>query len=166
MRVEAVVNDQLRVPFLIDTGASGVAIPSRYAGRLGIRARGDMPYVETHTANGVVSLPLVPLQSVQLGGARVENLSATLNPSLEFGLLGGNFLNNFVYSVDTARNVITLAPNDKIRGGPRAGAVAPALPAVPPAARGARELSARARAPPGDRARAPRAAARRARGRR
>lgn len=117
MRVEAVVNDHVRVPFLIDTGASGVSIPTHYAERLGIRVRGDTPYQETHTANGVVARPLVPIRSVQLGPARIENLSATVNPSMQIGLLGGSFFNNFIYRVDAARSVIALAPNDQIRAG-------------------------------------------------
>ena len=117
MRVEAVVNDRVRVPFLIDTGASGVSLPTAYAERLGIRVRGDTPYQETHTANGVVARPVVEIDSVQLGGARVEGLSATLNPSMEIGLLGGSFFNNFIYRVDAARGVIALAPNAQIRAG-------------------------------------------------
>ena len=117
MRVEAVVNDRVRVPFLIDTGASGVSLPSAYAEQLGIRVRGDTPYRELHTANGVVARPLVEIESVQLGGARVEGLSATLNPAMQIGLLGGSFFNNFIYRVDAARGVITLAPNAQIRAG-------------------------------------------------
>ena len=117
MRVEATLNDLVRVPFLIDTGASGVSIPSIYAEKLGIRIRPDTHFVQVHTANGVVSRALVPIQSVQVGGARVENLTATVNPSMRIGLLGGDFFNNFVYRVDAARSVVTLVPNPNIRGG-------------------------------------------------
>jgi TPP-dependent pyruvate/acetoin dehydrogenase alpha subunit len=52
-----------------------------------------------------------------VGGARVEGLHATVNPAMQVGLLGGSFFNNFVYRVDAAEGVITLEPNDRIRGG-------------------------------------------------
>jgi len=117
MQVEATVNDVIRVPFLIDTGASGVSIPAAYADRLGIRIRPDMPYVEVHTAAGVVARAVVELDAVQVGGARVEHLTATVNPAMDIGLLGGEFFNNFVYSVDAAESIITLTRNDNLRGG-------------------------------------------------
>jgi len=117
MRVEATVNDRVRVPFLIDTGASGVSIPSTYAEQLGVRIRPDTPYVEVTTANGVVARAVISLRSVEVEGARVENLSATVNPAMEIGLLGGDFFNNYIYSVDAAKSVMTLVPNDEIRGG-------------------------------------------------
>jgi clan AA aspartic protease (TIGR02281 family) len=117
MRVEAVVDDAASIPFLIDTGASGISIPSAYLAKLGIRIRPDTPRVQVTTANGVVSRPLVNLRSVDLGGARVENLAATIDPGLEFGLLGGTFFNNYIYRVDAARGVMTLVANDQLRGG-------------------------------------------------
>jgi clan AA aspartic protease (TIGR02281 family) len=117
MRVNVRLNDSLMAPFYIDTGASGIALPPHFADRLGIRIGRDTPQVDVHTANGVVSRPVVRLDSVELGGARVEGLEATLNPSMEVGLLGGSFFNNFVYRVDAAQSVITLAPNEGMRGG-------------------------------------------------
>ena len=60
---------------------------------------------------------LSPGRALQRAGARVENLEATLNPSMEVGLLGGSFFNNFVYRVDAAESVITLAPNEGMRAG-------------------------------------------------
>jgi len=117
MRVEARLNDAVTAPFLIDTGASGVSLPSEVAQQLGIRVSADTPHVEVVTANGRVSRPLVMLDSVEVAGARVEGLEATLNPAMEIGLLGGSFFNNFVYRVDAAEGVITLTPNQQIRGG-------------------------------------------------
>ena len=117
MRVDVRLNDVVTAPFLIDTGASGVSLPSWVAERLGIRVRADTPHVRVLTANGVVSRALVQLDSVEIGGARVEGLEATVNPSMEIGLLGGAFLNNFVYRVDAAASAIMLTPNQQIRGG-------------------------------------------------
>jgi clan AA aspartic protease (TIGR02281 family) len=117
MRVNVRLNDSLIAPFYIDTGASGVALPPEFAQRLGIRVGPQTPQVMVSTANGQVLRPVVMLDSVELGGARVENLEATLSPSMPVGLLGGSFFNNFVYRVDAAQSVITLAPNDGMRGG-------------------------------------------------
>ncbi len=117
MRVDVRLNDVVTAPFLIDTGASGVSLPSWVAERLGIRVRADTPHVRVLTANGVVSRALVQLDSVEIGGARVEGLEATVNPSMEIGLLGGAFRNNFVYRVDAAASAIMLTPNQQIRGG-------------------------------------------------
>jgi hypothetical protein len=48
---------------------------------------------------------------VNLAGARIEGLMATLNPTMNVGLLGGAFFNQFTYGVDPAANVITLERN-------------------------------------------------------
>jgi clan AA aspartic protease (TIGR02281 family) len=117
MWVNAMVNDRHPVPFLIDTGASGVSLPSEVVAQLGIRIRPDTPRVTVSTANGYVRVPLVKIDSVQLGDARVEGLQATVNPSMSVGLLGGSFFNNYKYSVDIAAGVITLVPNEGVRGG-------------------------------------------------
>jgi clan AA aspartic protease (TIGR02281 family) len=117
MRVEVLLNGRVRAPFFIDTGASGVSIPWSVAQRLGIQITHDTPRIQVRTANGVVAEPLVQLSSVQLGPARVENLEAAVSGSMEIGLLGGAFFNNYVYQVDAAAGVITLKPNAHVRGG-------------------------------------------------
>lgn len=117
MRVDVRLNDQISAPFLIDTGASGVSLPSHVAEQLGIRVRPDTPHVKMFTAAGVVTRPVVTLQSVQLGRARIEGLDATINPAMHVGLLGGTFFNNFIYQVDAAANEILLMPNERLRGG-------------------------------------------------
>ena len=117
MMVQVRLNDRLEAPFLIDTGASGISIPRSVAGELGIRIGPDTPRLQVQTASGIVEEPLVDLASVQVGGARVEHLEALVNSSMEIGLLGGTFFNNFVYQVDAAQGVITLRANDGVRGG-------------------------------------------------
>jgi clan AA aspartic protease (TIGR02281 family) len=117
MRVEVLLNGRVRAPFYIDTGASGVSLPWAVAQRLGIQITEDTPRIRVTTANGVVANPVVQLKSVQLGPARVDNLQAAVNGSMDVGLLGGAFFNNFVYQVDAAAGVITLKPNQNVRGG-------------------------------------------------
>lgn len=117
MLVNVRLNDRVEAPFLIDTGASGISIPDAVARQLGVRIDADTPRLAVQTASGVVSEPLIQLDSVQVGPARVERLPALVNSSMEVGLLGGSFFNNFVYEVDAAAGVITLRPNDAVRGG-------------------------------------------------
>jgi clan AA aspartic protease (TIGR02281 family) len=111
MRVNAIVNGHLEVPFFIDTGASGVSLPASAASRLGVSVGPNTQRITMQTANGPIDLPLVRLDSVELAGARVEGLMATLNPTMSIGLLGGAFFNRFTYGVDPAANVITLERN-------------------------------------------------------
>jgi len=117
MRVSVRLNDRVSAPFYIDTGASGISLPSHIASQLGIRVRSDTPHVRVTTAAGVVARPVVTLDSVELGAARVEGIEATINPAMQVGLLGGTFFNNFVYQVDYAKSEIVLEPNHRIRGG-------------------------------------------------
>jgi clan AA aspartic protease (TIGR02281 family) len=117
MRVEVLLNGRVRAPFFIDTGASGVSIPWSVARELGLHITDDTPRITVITANGTVAEPVVVLQSVQLGPARVNDLQAAVSGSMDIGLLGGAFFNNFVYQVDAASGVITLSPNERVRGG-------------------------------------------------
>ena len=117
MEVEVTLNDLVQAPFLVDTGASGISIPDRVARELGLRIDASTPRLPVQTAAGLVAEPLVELDSIQVGAARVERIPALVNSSMEVGLLGGSFFNNFVYEVDAAAEVITLRPNDGVRGG-------------------------------------------------
>jgi len=117
MRVEVLLNGRVRAPFFIDTGASGISIPWTVAQQLGVEVTTETPRIRVLTANGVVSEPVVRLASVQLGPARVSDLQAVVSGSMQVGLLGGAFFNNFVYQVDAAAGVITLRPNERVRGG-------------------------------------------------
>ncbi|MGI9431946.1 MAG: retropepsin-like aspartic protease family protein [Myxococcota bacterium] len=117
MVVDVMLNDQIRAPFLVDTGASGVSIPAAVVSRLGIRIDSDTPRLQVQTASGVVSEPVIRIDAIQLGPARVEGLDALVNSSMDIGLLGGTFFNNFVYEVDAAAQVLKLKPNDRVRKG-------------------------------------------------
>jgi clan AA aspartic protease (TIGR02281 family) len=117
MQVDVLLNGRVKAPFYIDTGASGVSIPWAVSQQLGIRIGPNTPRMRARTANGIVSEPVVQLNSVQLGPARVTNVSAAVSSSMDIGLLGGAFFNNFVYQVDAAAGIITLTPNPRVRGG-------------------------------------------------
>lgn len=117
MLVMVRLNDRVTVPFLVDTGASDVSIPAAVAARAGIVVGPRTPRALYTTANGVVSSPVVTLDSVQLGAARVEGVRASISDAMPIGLLGGSFFNNFTFQVDPAASVITLMRNDRVRSG-------------------------------------------------
>jgi aspartyl protease family protein len=80
--------------FVVDTGATYVAIPASEARRLGV----DLSHAQrgaTMTANGPVATYKVNLDSVSLGGITLYNVEATVHPmpGMNVGLLGMSFLN-------------------------------------------------------------------------
>lgn len=117
MYVEVTLNDRVTAPFLVDTGASDVSIPAELAGRLGIQVGPDTEYRRYRTANGIVANPIVTLDSVQAGEARLERVPASISSTTSLGLLGGAFFNNFTFQVDPAANVIAVVLNDRVRAG-------------------------------------------------
>lgn len=81
------------VRFIVDTGATTIALPARDAQRLGIDYRKGRP-VATQTANGTARGYLVKLDTVKLGGIELNGVDAmVLEGGLEITLLGMSFLN-------------------------------------------------------------------------
>ncbi len=117
MFVQVRINDRVTAPFVVDTGASMITLPAALAAQLGIRVGPDTRRERFTTANGDIWEPIVRLESVQVGGARAEGLEASISASMDVGLLGGSFFNNFVYRVDAAAGHIELELNDAVRGG-------------------------------------------------
>jgi aspartyl protease family protein len=79
------------VVFLLDTGATDVAVPAPLAGRLGLK-RGRA--VLGKTANGVVKTWQTRLDSVRLGAIELNDVRATIMPNMpgDDVLLGMSFL--------------------------------------------------------------------------
>jgi aspartyl protease family protein len=78
-----------RVEFLVDTGATGVAIPAELASRLGLRSEGA---VRSSTAGGEVVGQLMRADLELDGGVRAERLRIVALPRLESPLLGMDVL--------------------------------------------------------------------------
>ena len=121
MRVMVRLNDHVVAPFYIDTGASDVSLPEWVAKELGLDLEGARTNLYS-TANGLVESALVTLESVDLGGARIENVPAHINKSMSVGLLGLSYFNHFQYRFDPGSGIVTLRPNGlaetgMIRGG-------------------------------------------------
>jgi clan AA aspartic protease (TIGR02281 family) len=111
------LNDRIDAPFIIDTGASDVLLPRAFADRLGIVAGPGAVTKQYQTANGLIEAPVVTLDSVSLGGARAENVAASITDTMSHGLLGLSYFNQFRYEIDSARGVVRLTPNGLAQSG-------------------------------------------------
>jgi len=87
------INGQ-EVTFLLDTGASDIAIPESVANRIGLK-KGNQIYIKT--ANGDAKAWRTRLDRVALGEIMLYDLSATILPNISGNeiLLGMNFLKHF-----------------------------------------------------------------------
>lgn len=83
------------VQFMVDTGATSVALSVGDAERIGLNYRGGAP-VRLSTANGVSQGWRMKLNSVRLGDVEVYEVDAVITPQpMPFVLLGNSFLTRF-----------------------------------------------------------------------
>ncbi|HEY1287286.1 MAG TPA: retropepsin-like aspartic protease [Burkholderiales bacterium] len=81
------------VRFLVDTGASSIALPASLAQRAGIDFRKGEPGL-SNTANGLVPVYRVSLATVKLGEIELNSVDAVVfEAGLDTALLGMSFLN-------------------------------------------------------------------------
>jgi aspartyl protease family protein len=81
------------VRFLVDTGATAIALPAADAKRLGIDYRKGRPGM-TQTAAGAVPIYVVRLDTVRVGGIELQAVDAiVIEQGLGVALLGMTFLN-------------------------------------------------------------------------
>lgn len=97
------------VRFLVDTGATDVALTAADARRLGFdpdRMSYTAPY---QTANGIAFAARITLDEISIGSIRVENVRASVMPQgLEQSLLGMSFLGRLTsMQVSDGRLVLT-----------------------------------------------------------
>lgn len=82
----------MEVTFLVDTGATSVAIPAKLKDKLNLPSgRSSLAY----TANGSVEVETTVINELHLGGIQLYNIDATLNPGMNYTdeiLLGMNAL--------------------------------------------------------------------------
>ena len=83
------------VQFMVDTGATLVALGRNDAQRLGLDL-GTATQGFINTANGQVMVHMVTLPEMRVGDVEVNNISAVVLPTpMPFVLLGNNFLTRF-----------------------------------------------------------------------
>jgi aspartyl protease family protein len=84
-----------QVRFLVDTGASVIALGRTDAERIGLDYK-NAPRVRMNTANGQVVAFRVMLSTVRIGDVQVHNVEAIVNPGeMPYVLLGNSFLTRF-----------------------------------------------------------------------
>ena len=83
------------VRFLVDTGASGIALSRDDARRVGLAISSRMDQVVGRGASGDVRGEVVQLDRVELGGHSAENIPAVVLDGGPQSLLGQSFLSEF-----------------------------------------------------------------------
>jgi aspartyl protease family protein len=105
------------VTFLVDTGASDVAVPEDLANRLRLERRGGGI---SQTANGPVAVWKTVLDSVSLGSITLRDVRASILPSMsgtDTVLLGMSFMKQLDFTQRDGRLVIGLAlPVESVPG--------------------------------------------------
>ena len=95
------------VRFLVDTGATAVALTMRDAEAAGISRSGLNFNLRTVTANGTARAAQVELREVRIGQLEVNNVRATVHENLSISLLGQSFLTR-LDSYEMHNGVLTL----------------------------------------------------------
>lgn len=111
--VQATLNNRTSASLIVDTGASFTLISRAVAKELQIDVDGkNLPTLPFQTANGVISAPMVTLESIEVGGMQVKNLTAAVYDSFPdssvSGLLGLNFLSHFRMDIDGKNGMLHL----------------------------------------------------------
>ncbi len=97
--------NQQAVVFFIDTGATKVSIPAHIADQLNLERGFPM---QVQTANGQATAYATRLDSLTIGGIRLENVLASINPGMQTDkiLLGMSALKQLEFS--QSQNTLTL----------------------------------------------------------
>ncbi len=90
------INGQ-QVVFMLDTGATGVAVPEHLAARLGLK-RGMR--IELQTANGRATGYMTNIKNIGVGEIKLGDISAVINPNddTDIILLGMSFLKQIEFT--------------------------------------------------------------------
>jgi aspartyl protease family protein len=98
------------VHFLVDTGATAVALTPEDAERLGFNAK-DLKYgYDITTASGGARAAAITLGSVSINGARLDNVQAlVVSDGLDVSLLGMSYLGRLT-RFEATRNTLRFEP--------------------------------------------------------
>jgi aspartyl protease family protein len=99
-----------KVHFLVDTGATAVALTPADAAKLGFKAS-DLKYGhDVTTASGSSRAAAITLQSVSINGAKLENVQAlVVADGLDVSLLGMSYLGRLT-RFEATRETLSLQP--------------------------------------------------------
>ena len=106
--------NNIKVTFMLDTGATDIAIPKHIADDIGLKAGHELYY---KTANGKVPMFMTRLDSISIGNIEIQDVRAIINPNTEDDdvLLGMTFLKQLEFT--QRGNTLTLRqyPNESTR---------------------------------------------------
>jgi clan AA aspartic protease (TIGR02281 family) len=94
------------IRFLVDTGASRVALTARDAARIGIQPKKSDYTVRTRTANGTGRAAPAHIASLQVGNITVRNVPALVVDTLHVSLLGMSFLSKLRFTQEEGKLVL------------------------------------------------------------
>ena len=98
------------VQFMVDTGATTIALSAVEADRIGLKYK-DGERLTGNTANGTVSGYRTSLGVVRVGDVQVYNVEAAVLPMpMPHVLLGNSFLNRFQMKRDNERMILDKKP--------------------------------------------------------
>ena len=94
------------VRFMLDTGATTIALSAADAGRIGLDYQAGAP-VRIHTANGIVQGWRVTLDAVRVGDVEVAGVEAIVAPQpMPYVLRGNSFIGRFTMRRDSDQMVL------------------------------------------------------------
>jgi len=112
--VNAIINDLEPVKLLIDTGASMTILSPEIIHSLGIDEENAEQRIRFSTANGVVAASVVHIDKIGIQHYSVADVQVGVLPSFPMGfvdgLLGMNFLGQFIFFIDQENATLQLTP--------------------------------------------------------
>lgn len=106
--VEALLNRQVSVPLMLDTGASYTVLTKQTAHDLGITNLERLPKHSFLTPGGPILSPVTTLKSIRVGTVEAQNVAVAIDVEghLPLGLLGMTFMRHFKVTVDQAQGQV------------------------------------------------------------
>jgi len=112
LATEALLNRKVKADLIVDTGATDTVISTSLAKKLGIPFNKGRDVLCQVADGRSVNGKQINIKEVRVGGARVYNVQAVVLDSGEMGnspgLLGMSFLDNFVFKIDTEKELLVL----------------------------------------------------------
>jgi aspartyl protease family protein len=131
--VDVSINGKAPVRMIVDSGASVISISSGTAKQLGIQATDKDPTATFELADGrKVKAKIVTLKTVRVAQFTATDVECSIveDAGMSEGLLGGSFLQHFVYRIDLTAGVLHLS---QISGQPSGAAAEKSAVAAKPA---------------------------------
>jgi clan AA aspartic protease (TIGR02281 family) len=111
--VEALLNDTVRLPMLIDTGASYTIIPIDIAHRLGLPLHASA-HIPIRAVGQTIQAPLSQVRALSIGHLTRHHVPVLVYgdgiDQRQTGILGMSFLKHFEFTIDVLTRRIILTP--------------------------------------------------------